>query len=149
MADGDDDPPARRSLGPGDVITEAEAYARFGHVLEDKELRIARQRGRIGYLRRKRQIFYRADEVEAYVRAVLSEEYIACPEPRLPPLTPPPSPPSRAASGGTAATGSRRPPDPASGPAGGTTPRPGARTDAGRCAVEALKQLISKPPRTR
>lgn len=64
-----------------DIITETEAYVRFGHLLEDKELRIARQEGRLGYLRRKRTIFYRLSELQAFVDTALEREYVRAPAP--------------------------------------------------------------------
>ena len=76
------DPP---KLGPGppsqgwmpeDFVTEADAYAAYGHVLEDKELRNARYAGRIGFMRRKRTIFYRRDELEAFVSGLLRQDYV-------------------------------------------------------------------------
>lgn len=74
-ADAGPDPPILGWM-PQDLITEAEAYAGFGHVLEDKELRLARQTGRLGFIRRKRTIFYRRDELEAYVSSLLRQDYI-------------------------------------------------------------------------
>lgn len=62
-----------------DFITETEAYSRFGHLLEDKELRIARQEGRLGYLRRKRKIFYRLSELQDFIDGALEKEYIRGP----------------------------------------------------------------------
>ena len=72
------------------LITEAEAYRIYGHLLEDKELRRARAAGLIGYLRRKRTIHYRRDELDSFVNAAIQEGYIPpcrAPEPR--PSTPP------------------------------------------------------------
>lgn len=60
----------------GDLITETEAYEVYGDVLEDKQLRRARQERRIGYLRRKRRILYRRDELEKYVQTILTEGYV-------------------------------------------------------------------------
>lgn len=60
----------------GDLITETEAYEIYGDVLEDKELRRARQERRIGYLRRKRRILYRRDELDRYVQAIIAQEYV-------------------------------------------------------------------------
>jgi hypothetical protein len=57
-------------------VTEAQAYAAFGHVLEDKELRHARQEGRIGFMRRKRTIFYRYDELSEFVDRILEKDYV-------------------------------------------------------------------------
>lgn len=59
-----------------EVVTEQEAYRLFGHLLEDKELRHARQDGRLGYLRRKRTIFYRRSELEAFLSNILDKDYI-------------------------------------------------------------------------
>lgn len=62
-----------------EFITEAEAYERFGHLLEDKELRVARQEGRLGYLRRKRKIFYRLSELQNFIDGALEQEYVRAP----------------------------------------------------------------------
>ncbi|WP_339160512.1 hypothetical protein [Methylobacterium bullatum] len=59
-----------------DLITETEAYATYSHLLEDKELRRARQSGALGYLRRKRTVFYRREELEAFVRDQVEKDYI-------------------------------------------------------------------------
>nr|USU33068.1 hypothetical protein NG677_05100 [Methylobacterium sp. OTU13CASTA1] len=75
-----------------DIITEAEAYLRFGHLLEDKELRFARQDGRLGYLRRKRTIFYRLSELQAFVNAALEREYVRAPQSVKPRVRPVPVP---------------------------------------------------------
>ncbi|CAO4145427.1 hypothetical protein LPLAFNJD_LOCUS1938 [Methylorubrum aminovorans] len=61
---------------PEDFITEADAYAAYGHVLEDKELRNARHAGRLGFMRRKRTIFYRRDELESFVSSLLAKDYV-------------------------------------------------------------------------
>lgn len=66
---------------PEDFITEADAYAAYGHVLEDKELRNARCLGRIGFMRRKRTIFYRRDELVTFVSSLLRQDYVEpCPQ---------------------------------------------------------------------
>lgn len=67
------DPPIWQA---SDFITEAEAYASLGDVLEDKELRQARNSGRLGFMRRKRTIFYRRDELEAFVSSILRQDYV-------------------------------------------------------------------------
>ena len=75
-----DDPPEFGWVA-GDFIKEADAYAAFGHLLEDKELRHARQSGRLGFMRRKRTIFYRRDELEAFVSGLLRQDYVEpCPQ---------------------------------------------------------------------
>jgi hypothetical protein len=84
-ADAGPDPPPSGWM-PQDLITEAEAYAAFGHVLEDKELRHARQSGRLGFMRRKRTIFYRRDELEAFVSSLLRQDYVEPCKTRMEPL---------------------------------------------------------------
>lgn len=59
------------------LLTEADAYNRFGKILEDKELRLARKRGELGYYRRKGQILYREDELLSFVKALLEGSYVA------------------------------------------------------------------------
>ena len=61
-----------------DLLTEQEAYKRFGNVLGVKELRAARQGGLIGFYERKRKILYRLDELEQFVIKRLAESY-TCP----------------------------------------------------------------------
>jgi hypothetical protein len=61
---------------PGELITEAQAYEEYGAVLEDKQPRLVRQSGRIGFLRRKRTIFYRRDELAESVRQMLKHGYV-------------------------------------------------------------------------
>ena len=58
-----------------DLLSEQEAYDRFSHVLEDKELRRARRDGAIGFYRRKGRILYREDELVAFIAARLDESY--------------------------------------------------------------------------
>src|SRR5690606_22180256 len=53
------------------LLTEAEAYERYGSVLRDKELRRAREARAIGYYKRKGKILYREDELAAFVLAKL------------------------------------------------------------------------------
>ena len=64
------------------LVTEAEAIKRFGTFLEDKELRRARQNGEIGYIARKRTIFYREDELVAFIATRIERDY-------TPPCQPP------------------------------------------------------------
>lgn len=97
---------ARQRNGKGDpdlfgLITETEAYRIYGHLLEDKELRRARTAGALGYLRRKRTIHYRRDELEAFVRAIINWSYVEpcrtispSPTTRLRTTTPIPMPPA-------------------------------------------------------
>jgi hypothetical protein len=59
------------------LLTEAEANDLYGHVLEDHELRRARQHRAIGYYKRKGKILYRADELAAFVEARLERSYVA------------------------------------------------------------------------
>jgi hypothetical protein len=59
------------------LLTEAEAYERFGHVLEDKELRRAREGKELGYYVRKGRIFYNEAELLAYIAASLKGSYHA------------------------------------------------------------------------
>ncbi|MBM0205276.1 hypothetical protein JNW90_21185 [Micromonospora sp. STR1s_5] len=74
-----------------DVITEADAYRRYGHLLEDKELRRARQQGKLGFMRRKRTIFYRLAELEQFVQAIITQDYVPCQlKPGLSPTSVPP-----------------------------------------------------------
>ncbi|AWB21811.1 hypothetical protein DA075_13510 [Methylobacterium currus] len=134
--------PGPRGRGPDghvpiseDLIAEEEALRRFGHLLEDKELRRARQAGRIGFLRRKRRVFYRLSELEPFLDALLDEEFVAC---RKPVEKPSPT----ASSTGTGTSASR--PSRAGAPStpGGTT-RP---TEAGTAAVLRLARAISRSP---
>jgi hypothetical protein len=57
------------------LVTEPDAYALFP-LLEDKELRRARQNGEIGYFDRKGRIYYRLDELQAYMARKLQQSYV-------------------------------------------------------------------------
>jgi hypothetical protein len=62
------------------LVTEVEAYALFP-LLQDKELRQARQDGEIGYYPRKKRIYYRLDELQAYMARKLQQSYVPpCPK---------------------------------------------------------------------
>jgi hypothetical protein len=69
-------PKTANTWDPGELITETQAYEEYAAVLEDKELRQARQTGRLGFLRRKRTIFYRRDELAEFVREMLQHGYV-------------------------------------------------------------------------
>jgi hypothetical protein len=100
------DPTSRPGIGVGHLISEAEAYQEYGRVLEDKELRRARAAGLLGYLRRKRKIFYRRDELEEFIRRSIEEEFVPCKrtQPRRAPVQEPlpsPDPAERPVQGGS------------------------------------------------
>lgn len=59
------------------LVTEAEAYEVYGAVLQDKELRRARQARVIGYYKRRGKVLYREDELAAYVEAAIERSYVA------------------------------------------------------------------------
>jgi hypothetical protein len=60
-----------------ELVTEAQAYELYGHVLQEKELRHARQSGLIGYYKRRGKVLYRADELAAFIAARLERSYVA------------------------------------------------------------------------
>ncbi len=104
------------------LLAESDAYARFP-LLEDKELRRARQSGETGYFNRKNRIFYREDELQAYVARKLQLSYVPpCPK----------NPPSA-----SDATGSTGLPDHPTGTDSGMTPALEKR------AADLLAQRIS------
>lgn len=51
------------------LISEPQAYERFGHLLSDKELRRARQAGKISYVEGARGFYYHPDDLAAYLSA--------------------------------------------------------------------------------
>lgn len=57
------------------IISEADAHMRYKHLIEDKELRRARQNGELGYFRRKRRIYYREEELVAFLNRSLENAY--------------------------------------------------------------------------
>jgi hypothetical protein len=60
------------SVTPGDLCSEKDVMDRFGHLLTERELREARQAGRIGYYDLRKGIFYTEPQVMAYL--ALSEK---------------------------------------------------------------------------
>ena len=58
-----------------ELVNEREAYARYGHILEDKELRVARVNGTIGFFKFKNKIHYRVDDLHAFIAAKLQRSY--------------------------------------------------------------------------
>lgn len=108
-----------------ELVSEVDAYARFP-ILEDKELRRARQAKAIGYFRRKHSIFYRLDELERFVARKLDESYV------------PPCPTTHSSASGD--TGSPPSPDQGTSTVSGMTP------DLEKSAAEALaREILSKP----
>src|SRR3954464_12634073 len=89
-----------------ELVSEAEAYRLFS-ILEDKELRRARQDREIGFYPRKNRIFYRLDELESFVARKLQQSYV---------------PPCQKNSSASADTGSRASPAPPTSTASGMTP---------------------------
>ena len=57
------------------LLTEKEALAKYGHLLEDNELRKARQQRILGYYKRRSRIFYREDELVAFIQGVVEAAY--------------------------------------------------------------------------
>lgn len=120
------DAPSGNVCALPELVVEAEAYARYPF-LQAKELRKARHEKRIGFYQRKQRIFYRADELEAFVGRLLEESYVApCPE-------------TCTSSDDTASSPS---PAPAGSTALGMTP------ELERLGAEALAREISSRPRS-
>lgn len=61
-----------------ELLSEREAYERYGDVLEDKQLRRARTSRQIGYYVLQNRIKYRADELAAYVERHVQARYHPC-----------------------------------------------------------------------
>ena len=114
------------------LISEAEAYERYGHVLQDRELRQARKSGLIGYYVRRRRVLYREDELVEFVNAKLEGSYVE-PCPKKKPENP---------SSDSDATGSTRSKDQPGSTVSGMTP------ELEKSAAALLRQQTSKTPRS-
>jgi len=106
------------------LLSEAEAYKKYRQFLKDKELRHARRDGVLGYYVRRGKIFYREDELLAYIQATLDRSY-------HPPC-------QEATNSGSAPTSSTELPDRQSGMPAGMTP------ELLKSAATLLRQQISK-----
>lgn len=60
------------------LLTEREAYGKYGGYLEDKELRQARAASEIRWLRRKNRIMYREGDLVAFISARIEAETVPC-----------------------------------------------------------------------
>lgn len=105
------------------LITEQEAQKRFAQLLEDKELRRARQAGEIGYYKRKGTISYREDELLDFIAQRLEESY---------------TPPCHKKNSGSDDTGSTKSTDPETGTDSGMMP------ELKKSAADLLRQQTSK-----
>jgi len=110
------------------LVTEDQAYETFGHLLQAKERRRARQEHRIGFYKRKKTIFYRVDELSRFLNERLAESYQPC--------DPVPS-------SNSDHTGSAGLPDQPNCIGSGMTP------ELEKSAADLLRQQLSKPPRSR
>ncbi|MCP5081136.1 MAG: helix-turn-helix domain-containing protein [Alphaproteobacteria bacterium] len=118
------------------LIGEDAAYARYPDVLQDKELRNARQEGKIGYYKRKGRILYREDELAEYVKAALERSY-----------EPPCQTDSEKPSSGSAPIGEATSTAPETSTASGMTPDQ-ERSAASLLRQQAAKRPNSEPPRS-
>ena len=114
------------------LISEADAYERFRDYLQDKELRRARTDGKLRFLRRRRKVMYREDDLLAFIGELVEQKTETC-HPKG----------KRSRSSGSGDTGSTKSPDQSGSTIFGMTP------DLERSASALLRRQTSKPPKSR